>query len=120
MKEKIVNWIENEASDEQILELVECVNCWNGALEDYRYYRMEDLDELFCGVKPLEFLDKLASDFDSSKELFKDTIYGLESCDMIDAVTEIKENIDEIVDTVVDNIDNLDLPFSLENYLDVE
>lgn len=116
--EAVMAWLKNVASDEDILNLVDSVNAWNGDLESFRYYRMEDMNELFCGVKPLDLLDKLASDFDSTKELFKDDVYGLESCDIVDAVSEIKDYADEVVEAVINNWDALDIPISLENYLE--
>ena len=116
--EAVMAWLKNVASDEDILNLVDSVNTWSGDLESFRYYRMEDMNELFCGVKPLDLLDKLASDFDSTKELFKDDVYGLESCDIVDAVSEIKDYADEVVEAVLNNWDALDIPISLENYLE--
>lgn len=116
--EAVMVWLKNVASDEDILNLVDSVNAWNGDLESFRYYRMEDMNEFFCGVKPLDLLDKLASDFDSTKELFKDDVYGLESCDIVDAVSEIKDYVDEVVEAVINNWDALDIPVDLENYLE--
>lgn len=118
LKENVMAWLMDEASDDDVLWLVDSVNSWNGDLESFRYYRMEDMNELFYGVKPLELLDKLASDFDSTKELFKDDVFGLESCDIIDAVTDIKSSADEVVEAVIDNWDNIDIPSDLENYLE--
>lgn len=116
--EAVMAWLMNVASDEDILNLVDSVNTWSGDLESFRYYRMEDLNELFYGIKPLDLLDKLASDFDSTKEFFKDDVYGLESCDIVDAVSEIKDHADEVVEAVLNNWDALDIPTDLENYLE--
>ena len=88
-QEIIKNWMENIASDDEILDIISTVNSYDGSLETFHYYRMEELDELFCGVKPLDLLDMLAKDFDSTQELFHDSVYGLESCSMVDAIEDI-------------------------------
>lgn len=116
--EAVMTWLMNEANDEDILNLVDSVNAWNDELESFRYYRMEDMNELFSGVKPLDLLDKLASDFDSTQELFRDDVFGLESCNIVDAIVEIKDGVNEVVEAVINNWDNLNIPTSLEKYLE--
>lgn len=49
-------WIENEATDDELLDLVSEVHNYNGKLEDYVFYDMEQLDDLFYGIKPTELL----------------------------------------------------------------
>lgn len=120
-QEVVKNWVENIASDDEILDTISAVNSYDGRLENFRYYRMEELNELFCDVKPLDLLDKLAKDFDSTQELFRDDVYGLESCSMVDAITEIKSNSDEIVDAIVETMEKdsayMYIPDSLEELL---
>ena len=118
MMEIIKNWIENVADDSDILQVVSEINSWDGSLEDYRFYWMDDLNELFYGVKPTEFLSKLADDFDLRADGFRDTIYGLESCDIEDVIDDIKNNIEEVAETISENIDNICIPDSLQELLD--
>ena len=106
-------WIENEATDDELIDLVSEVHNYNGWLEEYVFYDMEELDELFCGVKPTELLSKLGDDFDVNDDGFFETMYGLESCSKCDAVTDIRNNAEEIAEAVEEIKDKIDLPESL-------
>lgn len=120
-QEIIKNWMKNIASDDEILDIISTVNSYDGSLETFHYYRMEELDELFCDVKPLDLLDKLANDFDSTDELFYDNVYGLESWSMVDAIAEIKSNSDEVANAIVETMEEYDdmwIPSSLEEELE--
>ena len=118
MENIIKEWLENEATDDDILQIVSEVNSQNGSLEEYVFYDMEELDELFYNVKPTDLLSKLADDFDVKDDGYKDTIWGLESCSKDDAVEEIKNNIDEVVEEIEDVIDEIYLPESLQEMLE--
>jgi hypothetical protein len=120
MEKKIITWITDEATDVELLELVNSINSWNGELEDYRFFYMDELDDLFYGIKPTELLSKLADDFDKDAEGFKDTIYGLESCNVEDIADDIRCNAEEVAESTINNMDNIDLPESLEEYLEEE
>lgn len=120
MEKKIITWITDEATDIELIDLVNAINSWNGELEDYRYYWMDDLDDLFYGLKHTELLSKLADDFSYKAEGFKETIYGLESCNTEDIADDIRCNAEEVAESTVNNIDNIDLPESLEEYLEEE
>lgn len=115
-QEIIKNWIMNEASDDELVSIVSGVNSYNGSLDSMYYYQMQDMDELFYGVKPLELLDKLAKDFDSTQELFKDTIYGLESCSYTEAGEDIKSYADDVAEAIINVMEEYELwiPASLE------
>lgn len=120
MEKKITTWITDEATDVELLELVNSINSWNGELEDYRYYYMDELDDIFYGIKPTELLSKLADDFSYNAEGFKCTDYGIESCDVEDIADDIRCNAEEVAESTVNNMDNIDLPESLEEYLEEE
>ena len=120
MEKKITTWITDEATDVELLELVNSINSWCGELEEFRYFDMSELDDLFYGVTPTELLSKLADDFDKNAEGFKDTIYGLESCNVEDIADDIRCNAEEVAESTVNNMDNIDLPKSLEEYLEEE
>lgn len=122
MEKKIYTWIMVEATDTELNELVTEVNNYDGALEEYRFYPMDELNDLFCGVKPTELLSKLEDNFDVREEGFTDTIYGLESCSLEDAMDEVRNNAQEVVDAVINAIetDNIYLPESLKEYLEEE
>ena len=122
-QETIKDWIMNIAPDDDIISIVSQVNSYDGSLESFHYYYMEELNDLFCGVKPLDLLDKLAKDFDSTQEVFHDDVYGLESCSMVDAIEDIKSYVDEVSEAITETMEEYDgmwIPSSLEELLEEE
>ena len=121
-QEIIKNWVKYVADNNEIISIVSEVNLWNGSLQDYEFYWMDSLDDIFCGVNPTELLSKLVKGFDITADGYKDTLYGLESCSVCDAVKEIKDNVDEIADAIIKVMGetDLDLPSSLEKWLEGE
>lgn len=117
--EIIKNWIEDIADDSDIIQIVRQVNSWDGSLEEYNFYYMDELDELFCDVKLTDFLSKLAPNFYHGDDGFRDTIYGIESCSIHDVADNIKDNIDEVAEAIADTIERSDIwiPSSLEEKL---
>jgi hypothetical protein len=115
----IKNWIEDVASDDDLVSVVNSVTCWNGALGEYNFYWMEDLDELFGEMRLTEFLDKLAPNFNTGHDGFRETIYGIESCDISDVADDIKDNAEEIAEAIAEAMEETDLylPSSLEDEL---
>lgn len=118
MKEIIKNWIENEATDEEVNELVIELNSWDGSFNELRYYDMGELDDLFCGCKPLALLEKLDEDFDVSDDGFIDNGWKLESCSFDDAIADMRANAEEIAEHVEEEMENITLPDSLQELLD--
>lgn len=120
--EIIKNWIENVADNDDLISIVRQVNGWNGSLEEYNFYDMGELDDLFCDVKLTDFLSKLAPNFNHGDDGFRDTIYGIESCSMQDVVDEIKDNIEEVAEAIADTMeeDDIWIPSTLEDELKAE
>ena len=75
---------------------------------------MYELDDLFCGCKLSEFLDKITDSFSLQDEYMVDTIYGLDSTD--DIITLYRDNVWEadLLDSLIDNVNNI----WLDNYDD--
>ena len=117
--EIIKNWIEDIADDSDIIQLVRQVNSWDGSLEEYNFYYMDELDELFCDVKLTDFLSKLAPNFYHGDDGFLDTVYGIESCSIHKVADDIKDNTDEVAEAIADAIEESDIwiPSSLEEKL---
>ena len=117
--EIIKNWIEDIADDSDIIQLVRQVNSWDGSLEEYNFYYMDELDELFCDVKLTDFLSKLAPNFYHGDDGFLDTVYGIESCSIYEVADYIKDNIDEVVEAITNAMeeDDIWIPSSLEEKL---
>ena len=120
--EIIKNWIEDIADDSDIIQLVRQVNSWDGSLEDYEFFDMDELDELYGEMKLTDFLSELAPDFNYSDDGFRATIYGIESCSIHDVADDIKDNIDEVVEAITNAMeeDDIWIPSSLEEKLDEE
>ena len=120
--EVIKNWIENIADTDDLISVVNSVNSWNGSLEEYNFYWMDDLNDLFSGCKATELLDKLAPDFNTGHDGFKDTYMGLESCNAIDVATDIKDNAEEVAEAIESAMEETDLylPSELEEALEEE
>jgi len=116
--EIIKNWVENEASDDDLIQIVNEVNSYNGNLEEYCCYEVEMLNEFFCDTKPTDLLQKLASDFDINTDYIKFTIYGVESTTLEDMVDEIKNYAEDIAEAIEDVLDDIYLPSELEEALE--
>ena len=83
---------------ENLKEMVQEVNSWDGSLENYDYQEMERLNEL--GLEPLELLSMAHfGDYTWSDDYFKFNAYGnLESISENDFHGELIDNRDEIVE----------------------
>jgi hypothetical protein len=95
-REQIVNDIIKyfEENEELFNECIEELDSWNGYLNDDRYYNMEDLNDFYNGVEPLELLnrvyygkdadtwhtdsrgDKIYGEFNPNREYFTYNGYG--------------------------------------------
>ena len=92
---------------EQLEEMVREVNGWDGSLEEFEYYEMEQINDLLHGAEPLEIL-RMAhfGDFDWNDDYFTVNDYGnLDSCsendfhsDLIDYSKEIVGRYNELVE----------------------
>jgi len=116
--EIIKNWMMNEASDDDLIQIVNEVNSYNGNLEEYCCYEVEMLNEFYCDTKPTDLLQKLASDFDINTDYIKFSIYGVESTTLEDMVDEIKNYAEDIAEAIEDVLDDIYLPSELEEALE--
>ena len=90
----------NKYTVEQLAEMVQEVNSWDGSLEEFEYYEMEQINDLFHGVEPLEIL-RMAhfGEFNWSDDYFTINVYGnLESISEFEFEDMLKDNHDEIVE----------------------
>ena len=94
--------------DDLFVDMVTAVDQWDGYADGFRAFPMYELDDLFCGCKVSEFLDKITDSFSLQDEYIVDTIYGLESTS--DIVTLYRDNIceDDLLDHIIDNFGHLD------------
>ena len=97
----------NKYTVEQLQEMVREVNGWDGSLEEFGYREMEQINELFHSVEPLEIL-RMAQfgEFNCNDDYFTINGYGnLDSIlendfhgELIDNSKEIVERYNELVE----------------------
>lgn len=88
----------NKYTTEQLEEMVREVNSWDGSLEEFEYYEMEQINDLFHDAEPLEIL-RMAhfGNFNWNDEYFTVNAYGnLDSVSEFEFEKELKDNHDEI------------------------
>lgn len=90
-------------NDDLFVAMVGELDSYNGYADGFRAYPMDEIDDLFYGVKIGDFLDKLTDDFKHTDDYFYETIYGLDSTN-------------SIVDLYHDNVDEDDLLEQLIEY----
>jgi len=98
----------NKYTVEQLAEMVQEVNSWDGSLEDFEYMEMEQLDELLTDVEPTEVL-RMAhfGNFNWADEMVTFNAYGnLESISYYEFQSELESNYDEIVDRYNELVEN--------------
>lgn len=89
----------NKYTVEQLAEMVQEVNSWDGSLEEFEYREMEEINELLHDVEPLEIL-RMAhfGEFDWNNDYFTIDVYGnLDSIDEDEFHGELIDNSKEIV-----------------------
>ena len=85
---------------EKLQEMAREVNGWDGSLGEFEYYEMEEINELFHGVEPLEIL-RMAhfGEFDWNDDYFQVNACGnLDSISENDFHGELIDNSKEIVE----------------------
>lgn len=85
---------------EQLEEMVFEVNSWDGSLEHYNFYDMEELDELYHGVESSELLRMVqGGNFNIYDDYFKGNVYGwIDSFNKAEVHEKLEDNHDEIVE----------------------
>ena len=101
LREKAIDMLKD--SDDLFVVMVNELDSYNGFADGFRAYPMYEIDDLFYGVKIGDFLDKLASNFNHTDEYFYDTIYGLESTDSIVDLYRDNVDIDDLLDTLIED-----------------
>ena len=98
----------NKYTTEQLKEMVQEVNSWDGSLGDYDYMEIGQINELFHSVELLEIL-RMAhfGEFDWNDDYFIVNDYGnLDSINKFEFEEELKDNHDEIAERYNDLIES--------------
>lgn len=119
LKDKIIEGLEQLSTDE-LLSLYREINSYDGSLDQFDIFEMDEFDEVLDGYKPSEIVNSIRyGDFDSTDEYFRFNGYGnLESLSHFDIEEELDSYLGEIADCVEDgNYYNL-LPDSIKQTID--
>ena len=104
--------------EDDVADVCEQIDSYNGFLGDDRYYPMDEIDELVNieGKSVLEVLDMFSDNFNSNDDYFQFGIYGITSTNSRDYVDLLGAS--EIIEQIKDNInlvDNDDLEVIFDN-----
>lgn len=121
MNEELLKYLKEELSLDELKEMVSDVNSWNGQLEDYYYYENDEYffrdffqDKVDDAVRATYY-----GDYNYMDDYVHFNAYGnLDSVSEYEYDNEIEENAEEIIETYIDNIDDMydgDLKNKIEN-----
>ena len=102
-EEAIRNYVENLSKDE-LVELIQYMNGYDGCFEDCVYYDMAEFDEFMEGYTPMEIAQMVLfdGDFNPNHDFFRFNVYGnLESAHWHDVEAEAEDLKDDIIDHLV-------------------
>ena len=116
-KEKIREYLLN--NEETLLDVVSELNSWNGCLENLEFW--ENDEEFFNTFfdNPMEAIRATYyGDYNYNDEYVKFNGYGnIDSYSEYERIEEIKNNIDDIVDNLIEYYYNIYINEELENLL---
>ena len=116
-KEKIREYLLN--NEETLLDVVSELNSWNGCLENLEFW--ENDEEFFNTFfdNPMEAIRATYyGDYNYNDEYVKFNGYGnIDSYTEYERIEEIKDNIDDIVDNLIEYYYNIYINEELENLL---
>ena len=101
MKNTIKGYLLNNT--EEIMEVVQELNSWNGCLEHLEVIDMEYLNDYLHDLDPIEIANKIFfGDFNPNHDYFRFNAYNnLESFEAWELEDEYKKYIDEIVENLI-------------------
>jgi hypothetical protein len=108
---------------DELRQIVGDLNSWDGCI---RNLDVMDNDEEFFNIyfdgKPMEAVRAAVyGDYHYTDDYVRFDGYGnLESLSEYDLESEMKDNIDEIIDLMIENRDNIDIPAEIEELLEEE
>ena len=97
VRNALAEYLEND--DDAFIEAVQELIIWNGFI-DVEAFPMDEIDEICCGMKPSELIEKMTSDFNSNDDYFYFSILGLESCNDRAELYHNECDINEVIDAI--------------------
>ena len=104
-EQAITTYVENLSKDE-LVELLQHMNAYDGCFEDYVYYDMTEFDEFMSNYSPMEIAQRIFfdGDFNPNDDYFRFNAYGnLESANWLDVEAEAEDLKDDIIDHLVNS-----------------
>ena len=102
-EQAITTYVENLNKDE-LVELLQYMNGYDGCFEDCVYYDMDEFDEFLSSRTPMEIAQMIffGGDFNPNDDFFRFNAYGnLESANWRDVEAEAEDLKDDIIDHLV-------------------
>ena len=121
LKEKIIEGLEELGTDE-LLSLCREINSYDGNLDQFDIFEMDEFDEMLEGKTPTEIVNSIRyGGFASTDEYFRFNGYGnIESLSYADIEEELDSYLGEIADCIENgNYYNM-LPDSIKAVIDEE
>ena len=121
LKEKIIEGLEELGTDE-LLSLCREINSYDGSLDQFDIFEMDEFDEMLDGKTPTEIVNSIrCGGFASTDEYFRFNGYGnIESLSYADIEEELDSYLGEIADCIENgNYYNM-LPDSIKAIIDEE
>ena len=104
-EQAIRTYVEN-ISDDELVELIQYMNGYDGCFEDCVYFDMDEFDEFMSNSSPMEIAQMICFGdyFSPNDEYFRFNAYGnLESADWSDVKLEAEDLKDDIIDHLVNS-----------------
>ena len=116
-KEEAIEWLRNNV--QEMSQLVEEVNAYDGSLYDYEFIPMDEFNEYTQRYEPYDLALKIHyGEFNPNEDYFAfDAYENLVSFDEYERVGYLRDNADEIYDRIEANIDYLSIPLELAEIL---
>ena len=121
LKEKIIEGLEELGTDE-LLSLCREINSYDGNLDQFDIFEMDEFDEMLDGKTPTEIVNSIRfGGFASTDEYFRFNGYGnIESLSYADIEEELDSYLGEIADCIENgNYYNM-LPYSIKAIIEEE
>lgn len=93
-------------NDGLLMDAVQTINSYNGALEEFDVFDFDSINDYLHGVEPIEIMRMVKfGDVHWTDEYLRFNGYGnLESISEYSLIREMKDEIDEIVYQLIENI----------------
>ena len=103
-EQAIRNYVEHLTGDD-LVELVQYMNTYDGSFDEFIYYDMDEFDGLMSSYKPMNIsLMIFYGNFNPNDDYFQFDAYGnLESANWGDVVAEAEGVVDDILDHLVNS-----------------